>query len=135
MNLTQTMKTKTITTLLAVFAGLLTFTALPQKAQAGHGHSSRRIDHNCGHCQRPVYSYRVIAYYDSCGRPFYRWVPQSHSGCGSRSQGYPSYGYPSHSYPSYGYRPAPRPSYGGGYYYRGEPSCRPGSRFSFSWGF
>ena len=130
MNPSYPMKTKTITTLLAIFAGLLTFTALPQKAQAGHGHSSRRIIHNCNHCHRPVYSYRVVSYYDSCGRPIYRWAPRLHSGCSSRSYRSGHRSYRSYRYPSY-----TRPRYSGGYYYRGGSSCRSGSRFSFSWGF
>lgn len=116
-----TMKRKTLTTLIVVLVGLLTFAALPQKAQAGHGSSLRRYHHSCNHCRRPVYAYRVIAYYNSYGHPTYRWVTQSHSGCGSRSPSYRSYG-SSHYY----YR---SPSY----YYRSRSSCRPSSGFHFSW--
>ncbi len=112
------MKIKTLTTIMVVLAGLLSFTVLPQKALAGHDSYQRRIIRNCSHCHSPVYSYRVISYYDSCGRPFYRWVTQSHSRCGSRHRISRSYGVP---------------YYSGSYYNRGS-NCRPRRGFSFSFG-
>lgn len=74
----MTMKTKPITSLLAVLAGILIFTTLPQTAQAGHS-IHRRIHHTCRHCHTPVYSYRSISHYGSHGNPFYRWSIRAHS--------------------------------------------------------
>ena len=118
------MKRKALTTVMVVLTGLLTFTLLPQKAQAGHGSYQRRTVSTCGHCHRPVYAYRVISYYDSCRRPVYRWATQSHSRCGSR--------YRSH-YSSRGSSHHGR-SYYSGSYSSGRSNCRPSSGFSFSFG-
>ena len=117
------MKRKSLTIILAVLTGLLTFTALPEKAQAEHQSYQRRIASTCGHCHRPIYAYRVIDYYDSYRRPYYHWVTHSHSGCGYRSRSHHSYGSSGYYYSS--------PSY----YYRSRSYCSPRSRFSFSWRF
>lgn len=114
-----TMKRKSLTTATLVLAGLLAFTVLPQKAQAGHESYQRRTVRSCSHCHSPVYAYRVVSYYDSCGRPAYRWVTHSHSRCGSRYRT---------TYRSHGHS-----NYRGSYYSRGS-SCRPRIGLSFSFG-
>ncbi|NWK57666.1 hypothetical protein HW115_18760 [Verrucomicrobiaceae bacterium N1E253] len=61
--------------LLITLASVVLF-ALPQNAQAAHGHCGTGYTYRCGHsaCGCPIYKRRVIVRYDCYHRPVYRYV-------------------------------------------------------------
>lgn len=79
--------------IIAIAIALFTFSSLAEAGQP-----SRRIAYtkSCGH---HVYQVPVLAGYDSCRRPVYRYVTQSSCGCSKSSHRAPSYnrGHSGHS--------------------------------------
>ncbi|MCF6314043.1 MAG: hypothetical protein L3J39_16470 [Verrucomicrobiales bacterium] len=121
------MKKKTLKIIIAVFVGIVAFSALPNTAQAGHA-GNRRIHHTCGHCHSPVYSYRTLSYYDSHGHPFYNWVIRGHSH-GHRGHGF-SYGY-GHGFAGHGFRHGFTRRFPSHRIHHGHHRSRTGFSFSF----